>query len=80
MPLSWNVFFTAKAQKRKVNPRPRKGTNFQVKVWEALLKLPIGSVTTYQNIAEKIKNPKQCKPWDLPWGQIISLISFHVTV
>lgn len=35
-----------------------KGTNFQVKVWEALLKLPIGSVTTYQNIAEKIKNPK----------------------
>jgi len=35
-----------------------KGTNFQVKVWEALLRLPIGSVTTYQNIAEKIKNPK----------------------
>ena len=35
-----------------------KGTNFQVKVWEALLRLPIGSVTTYQNIAERIKNPK----------------------
>ncbi|CAN5511537.1 methylated-DNA--[protein]-cysteine S-methyltransferase [soil metagenome] len=35
-----------------------KGTNFQVKVWEALLRLPIGSVTTYQNIAEKIRNPK----------------------
>ncbi len=35
-----------------------KGTNFQVKVWEALLRLPLGSVTTYQGIAEKIQNPK----------------------
>lgn len=35
-----------------------KGTNFQVKVWEALLRLPLGSVTTYQRIAEKIQNPK----------------------
>ena len=35
-----------------------KGTNFQVKVWEALLQLPLGSVTTYQGIAEKIQNPK----------------------
>lgn len=34
-----------------------KGTNFQVKVWEALLKLPIGSVTTYQDIAKSIDNP-----------------------
>jgi AraC family transcriptional regulator, regulatory protein of adaptative response / methylated-DNA-[protein]-cysteine methyltransferase len=35
-----------------------KGTNFQVKVWEALLRLPLGTVTTYQGIAEKIQNPK----------------------
>ncbi|MBP9925868.1 MAG: methylated-DNA--[protein]-cysteine S-methyltransferase [Cyclobacteriaceae bacterium] len=35
-----------------------KGTNFQVKVWDALLKLPMGSVTTYQNIATDIHNPK----------------------
>jgi len=35
-----------------------KGTNFQVKVWEALLRIPTGSVTTYQNIANKIKSPK----------------------
>jgi AraC family transcriptional regulator of adaptative response/methylated-DNA-[protein]-cysteine methyltransferase len=34
-----------------------KGTNFQVKVWEALLKLPMGSVTTYQDIAKSISNP-----------------------
>lgn len=35
-----------------------KGTNFQIKVWEALLKIPMGSVTTYQEIAEKISSPK----------------------
>jgi AraC family transcriptional regulator of adaptative response/methylated-DNA-[protein]-cysteine methyltransferase len=35
-----------------------KGTNFQVKVWEALLRLPTGAVTTYQQIATHINNPK----------------------
>lgn len=35
-----------------------KGTNFQIKVWEALLRLPLGAVTTYQGIAEQINNPK----------------------
>ena len=35
-----------------------KGTNFQVKVWEALLKIPMGEVTTYKGIASHIQNPK----------------------
>lgn len=35
-----------------------KGTNFQVKVWEALLRIPMGDVTTYQRIAERIHQPK----------------------
>lgn len=35
-----------------------KGTNFQIKVWEALLRLPVGNVTTYQTIAGQIENPK----------------------
>ncbi|MDX1904941.1 MAG: methylated-DNA--[protein]-cysteine S-methyltransferase [Thermonemataceae bacterium] len=34
-----------------------KGTNFQLKVWEALLKIPMGRLTTYGDIAEKIENP-----------------------
>jgi len=34
-----------------------KGTNFQVKVWEALLRIPMGEVTTYQDIARAIQNP-----------------------
>jgi AraC family transcriptional regulator of adaptative response/methylated-DNA-[protein]-cysteine methyltransferase len=35
-----------------------KGTNFQVKVWQALLRIPMGEVTTYQNIGIAIQNPK----------------------
>ncbi|WP_138484952.1 methylated-DNA--[protein]-cysteine S-methyltransferase [Dyadobacter bucti] len=33
------------------------GTNFQLKVWEALLNIPNGAVTTYQQIARSIGNP-----------------------
>jgi len=34
-----------------------KGTPFQIKVWEALLKIPMGDVSTYSNIANTINNP-----------------------
>jgi AraC family transcriptional regulator of adaptative response/methylated-DNA-[protein]-cysteine methyltransferase len=34
-----------------------KGTDFQLKVWEALLKIPMGQLSTYGNIAQEIKNP-----------------------
>ena len=34
-----------------------KGTKFQIKVWEALLKIPFGSVTNYQTIADIIQEP-----------------------
>ena len=34
------------------------GTNFQLKVWEALLRVPQGAVSTYQQIAHAIDNPK----------------------
>nr|AIA11477.1 6-O-methylguanine DNA methyltransferase, DNA binding domain protein [uncultured bacterium] len=35
-----------------------RGTNFQVKVWEALLQIPEGYVASYQNIAQMIGQPK----------------------
>jgi AraC family transcriptional regulator of adaptative response/methylated-DNA-[protein]-cysteine methyltransferase len=35
-----------------------KGTNFQIKVWEALLRIPQGNVITYQGIAEQIESPR----------------------
>ena len=34
-----------------------RGTNFQLKVWEALLQVPAGAVTTYEAIAARIGNP-----------------------
>lgn len=38
-----------------------KGTDFQLKVWDALLKIPMGGLTTYGDIATKINNPKACR-------------------
>lgn len=35
-----------------------KGTEFQLKVWETLLKIPMGQLTTYGTIAKKIETPK----------------------
>lgn len=34
------------------------GTDFQLKVWETLLKVPLGSLTTYGTIAKCIRKPK----------------------
>ncbi len=34
-----------------------KGTSFQLKVWETLLKIPMGRLATYGNIAKKIDAP-----------------------
>jgi AraC family transcriptional regulator, regulatory protein of adaptative response / methylated-DNA-[protein]-cysteine methyltransferase len=34
-----------------------KGTGFQLKVWNMLLKIPMGSLTSYGNLAQKIDNP-----------------------
>ncbi|EJL74968.1 bifunctional helix-turn-helix domain-containing protein/methylated-DNA--[protein]-cysteine S-methyltransferase [Chryseobacterium populi] len=35
-----------------------KGTDFQLKVWESLLTIPMGKLSTYGNLAEKIGNSK----------------------
>jgi AraC family transcriptional regulator of adaptative response/methylated-DNA-[protein]-cysteine methyltransferase len=35
-----------------------KGTAFQLKVWEALLKVPMGGLTTYSGVAGEIDHPK----------------------
>ena len=35
-----------------------RGTNFQIKVWEALLRIPFGRLVTYQDVADAIGNPK----------------------
>jgi AraC family transcriptional regulator of adaptative response/methylated-DNA-[protein]-cysteine methyltransferase len=39
-------------------PLHLKGTNFQIKVWEALLRIPFGQLVSYQDIARAIGQPK----------------------
>ena len=34
-----------------------RGTNFQIKVWEALLRIPFGALVSYETVAEKIGSP-----------------------
>jgi len=34
-----------------------KGTEFQLKVWEALLKIPMGKLASYGNLAKQLQNP-----------------------
>ncbi len=38
-----------------------KGTDFQLKVWNALLKIPKGHLTTYGNLAKTIHQPKAAR-------------------
>ncbi len=34
------------------------GTDFEVRVWETLLRIPMGAATTYSDVAEKLGSPK----------------------
>lgn len=38
-----------------------KGTPFQLKVWEMLLSIPMGKLTTYGDIAARLEHPKACR-------------------
>lgn len=38
-----------------------KGTEFQLKVWETLLTIPMGQLSTYGNVAQKIDKPKAAR-------------------
>jgi AraC family transcriptional regulator, regulatory protein of adaptative response / methylated-DNA-[protein]-cysteine methyltransferase len=46
-----------------------KGTAFQLKVWEALLKIPMGALTTYKTIASGIDNPNALRAVGTAIGQ-----------
>lgn len=38
-----------------------RGTNFQIKVWEALLKIPTGAVVSYEDVAKLIGQPSAAR-------------------
>jgi AraC family transcriptional regulator of adaptative response/methylated-DNA-[protein]-cysteine methyltransferase len=56
-----------------------KGTAFQMKVWEALLKIPTGNLVTYGDIARYIEHPKANRAVGTAVGQnpIAFLIPCH---
>jgi methylated-DNA-[protein]-cysteine S-methyltransferase len=51
------AYFDGKLKRFKLPLAPM-GTDFQKRVWQTLQKIPYGSVTSYQWVAEKIGNPK----------------------
>jgi AraC family transcriptional regulator, regulatory protein of adaptative response / methylated-DNA-[protein]-cysteine methyltransferase len=57
MPLIEPIFYLSYNNRGKPLNVHLRGTNFQLKVWEALLQVPAGAVTTYQGIATWIGKP-----------------------
>ncbi|MGI9509438.1 MAG: bifunctional transcriptional activator/DNA repair enzyme AdaA [Geminicoccaceae bacterium] len=52
------AFGSTETPGKKPLPLLIRGTNFQIKVWEALLRIPSGRLATYQDVAQAIGNPK----------------------
>lgn len=46
-----------------------RGTDFQLKVWEALLKIPAGKLATYSDVAGQINNPKAARAVGMAIGR-----------
>ncbi|HRI62315.1 MAG TPA: methylated-DNA--[protein]-cysteine S-methyltransferase, partial [Saprospiraceae bacterium] len=56
-PVIQQIFSPDKSQLQRLTVLAQ-GTNFQLKVWEALLRIPPGAVTTYSQIARSIDRPE----------------------
>jgi methylated-DNA-[protein]-cysteine S-methyltransferase len=50
-------------------PLSAKGTEFQKKVWDALLQIPYGKTVSYSEIAKTIGRPKACRAVGLANGK-----------
>jgi AraC family transcriptional regulator, regulatory protein of adaptative response / methylated-DNA-[protein]-cysteine methyltransferase len=53
--------FELAERSREPLPLMLRGTNFQIKVWEALLRIPFGHVVSYQAIAEAVGQPRAAR-------------------
>ena len=52
-----DLIFNKKTQRNEPLYVLLKGTNFQIKVWEALLKIPTGTLSSYSDLAMNINSP-----------------------
>ncbi len=53
-------YFAGKRKKFTV-PLDLRGTEFELKIWNQLLKIPYGQVVSYSDIAKRIHNPKSVR-------------------
>lgn len=53
-------YFNGQRKKFELALDPQ-GTSFQKSVWKSLLKIPYGNTISYQELAQKINNPKACR-------------------
>lgn len=60
-PLAARLFEPLASERGKPLALLVKGSNFQVKVWRALLALPFGTVTTYRDVAIRIGSPRAAR-------------------
>ncbi len=56
-PLIDRLFSGSAKKQRKPLQLFLKGTNFQIKVWEALMRIPEGQVVSYEDLARAVGNP-----------------------
>ena len=59
--LAWRIFDPAQWREDRPLRIVMIGTDFEVRVWETLLKIPMGRVTTYSDIAARIDAPKAAR-------------------
>ena len=57
-PLLSKIFDPSMGEKREPLHVILKGTNFQIKVWEALTKIPFGTVISYEDVAVQVGIPR----------------------
>jgi AraC family transcriptional regulator of adaptative response/methylated-DNA-[protein]-cysteine methyltransferase len=57
-PLISQIFNPAAGKNKEPLHLILKGTNFQIKVWEALTRIPFGTVVTYEDVAVQVGLPK----------------------
>jgi AraC family transcriptional regulator of adaptative response/methylated-DNA-[protein]-cysteine methyltransferase len=57
-PLAARVFSPRRAQEGSPLPILLQGTSFQVKVWEALLRIPPGAAASYEDVAAIVGRPR----------------------
>ena len=74
-----NEYFTGSRRTFDIPLHPI-GTDFQKKVWGALLNIPYGETRSYKEIAISMGTPMAQEPWQVPSELMASAFSFPAIV